>query len=116
MANIIYQGTPTSFPHAFNYTPSGDGDGLIQFSGSAWSGGVDKTIGLYLKISGEQVATAEIFSNGSSTHRRLNTGYANHRFSLNVIDGEIQPVEIEIGLLNSDTTFDINDSVSIVSF
>ena len=116
MAKIIYQGNPGTLPYQFSYTPDNDQDVLIQLAGSAWSGTANVSIGLYVKIGGVQVTKTEVFSNGASTHRSLIPGNANYTFPLNVVDDQIQPVEIEIGVISSETVFDVNDSVSLIAY
>ncbi len=68
-----------------------------------------------LEINGKEVCTAEIFSNGPSTHRLLMPGIVPYRFVLkhNAKDDSIEPVSITVKALNADTNFDHNDYISL---
>lgn len=43
----------------------------IEVSGSVWSQTEDQPIGIGVQLDGQAIGTAQIFSNGTSTHRAV---------------------------------------------
>lgn len=113
MKDIIYDGTPASLPHSFQYTPQSDAPSVMHLSGSAWTSVANTKIGLQVEVDGTVVVTSAIWSNGPTTHRALCAGLAEYQFTLKVVDGVVQPVTITIKALNANTIFDVNDYVTV---
>ena len=113
MASIIYNGTPASLPYSFEHIPDSDIEVVVQLYGSAWSQTANTKIGLKMSVDGQEVVSASVFSNGTSTHRTF-SGFGPHQFPIKIVDGQIQPVKITIDKLTPATVFDVNDVVTIV--
>ncbi|MEO1412750.1 MAG: hypothetical protein AAFW73_22860 [Bacteroidota bacterium] len=116
MPTIIYDDTPSALPYSFQYTPSDDDPGIIYLGGSAWAAQPNAMIGLTLEVNGSVVCSAQVFSNGPSTHRTLVPGVVKYAFPIDVKDKVVQPVTITIAALNAETVFDQNDRIILMQY
>lgn len=114
MSSIIYSGYPGSLPFKIQYTPEIDQAVTLILTGSAYSTNGNVKIGISVDVNGSHATSAEIFSNGPSTHRALVSQPSNYTFPFEVIDGVVQPVTITFNNQNSNTIFDINDSITLM--
>jgi hypothetical protein len=114
MAEIIFSRIQQkTLPFTTTYTPNIDSEIVLMLSGSAWTSRVNCKIGLVLEIDGVEICSAEIFSNGPTTHRLLIPGIVSHTFKINYKDSSPEPVNITVKALNGDTLFDQNDYISL---
>jgi len=68
---IINQVGPLPLKAQFN-SPM-DGPSLFAVTGTAWSGSDNVLLQMNVQLDGTQIGTAQIFSNGSNTHRAFAT-------------------------------------------
>jgi hypothetical protein len=70
---IIRQVGPLPITATFN--APGDEPMYLEVNGSVWSQNANQMIGIGIKLDGKAVGTAQIFSNGSTTHRAVVPAY-----------------------------------------
>lgn len=81
----------------------GDMPMYIEVSGSVWSITANQMLGINIELDGTKIGTAQIFSNGPSTHRAVVPAWVPVKL------GQGQHT-IALTLANSATTSDLNDS------
>ena len=93
-------------PIQTSFKAPSDGPTCLVLSGSVWSARANQMIGIQLQLDGKVIGSAEIFSNGASTHRAVVPSY--------------MPVTLAFGqhtlslvALNSATTSDFNDFFNV---
>ena len=91
---------------AFN-APS-DGPSFISVSGSVWSQTANQPIGIGVQLDGQTIGSAQIFSNGASTHRAVVPTYIPVKLTL----GQHKLTLIQ--LTGTTTTSDSNDVFTAV--
>lgn len=70
---ILQQAGPLPISATFNSI--GDSPMYVEVNGSVWSQTANVMIGIDILIDGQSVGMAQIFSNGSSTHRAVVPAY-----------------------------------------
>lgn len=70
---IINQAGPLPIKATFNAVS--DAPMTLEVNGSIWSGGTNSLIGIQVELDGQGVGAAQIFNNGSSTHRAAVPAY-----------------------------------------
>lgn len=66
---ILDQAGPLPITATFNSI--GDAPMYLEVNGSVWSQSTNVPIGIAIQIDGQAVGTAQIYSNGSTTHRAV---------------------------------------------
>lgn len=66
---IVSQKGP--LPIKVNFTAPGDMEACLVINGSVWSTTANTMLGIQVALDGQNVGTAQIFSNGASTHRAV---------------------------------------------
>lgn len=70
---IIQQKGP--LPITVNFNAIGDGPMYLEVNGSVWSQSANNMLGIAIKLDNNPVGTAQIFSNGTATHRAVVPAY-----------------------------------------
>lgn len=70
---VINQAGPLPITAPFN-APS-DAPMYLEVCGSVWSQNVNNMLGIAIQLDGQNVGTAKIYSNGSTTHRTVVPAY-----------------------------------------
>ena len=70
---IVNQAGPLPITATFNAL--GDEPVYLEVNGSVWSQNPDNMIGIGIELDGQAVGAAQIFSNGSTTHRAVVPAY-----------------------------------------
>jgi|SRR5215203_295076 len=70
---ILSQAGPLPIKATFN--APGDSPMFIEVNGSVWTQTANQMIGIVIELDGNAVGTAQIFSNGNSTHRAVVPAY-----------------------------------------
>ena len=70
---IISQAGP--LPITANFNAPGDEPMYLEVNGSVWTQSANNMIGIAIQLDGQAIGTAQIFSNGSATHRAVVPGY-----------------------------------------
>ena len=90
---IINQSGP--LPITTPFVSPTDAPAALFVSGSVWSQFTNTMIGIAIILDGQQIGAAQIFSNGTATHRAvvpvfipIDISIGNHTLSLNVTSGE----------------------------
>jgi hypothetical protein len=65
--------TPGPLPLKTQFNAPLDGPALLVVTGSLWSNTANVMLVLFVYLDSQQIATVQIFSNGTSTHRVLPT-------------------------------------------
>lgn len=102
---IISQAGPLPITVPFN--APGDEPMYLEINGSVWAPAAGQMIGIAAELNGTVLGQAQIFSNGSTTHRAVVPAYFDLRFS----DG---PQSLTLTVANSNTTSDSNDFYNAV--
>src|SRR5216683_4133399 len=97
---IISQVGPLPIQATFN--APGDDPMYLEVNGSVWSQSADNMIGIGIELDGQAVGTAQIFSNGNTTHRAVVPAYIQIQLS----EGQHT---LSLSLSNSATVSDSND-------
>ena len=102
-------------PKSVDFKAPGTGPGVVVISGSVWSPNTNKLIGIQVELDGTSVGTAEIYSNGGSTHRTVVTSYMQIELNKAWPGAPPEPPTYTLTLenLNADTTSDINDRFTV---
>ena len=79
---IIMQAGPLPITQTFN--APGDDPMYIEVNGSVWSQSENTLLGIDIALDGQPVSVAQVFSNGSSTHRAVVPAY----ISVQLTEGE----------------------------
>jgi hypothetical protein len=70
---ILSQVGPLPIKATFN--APGDSPMFIEVNGSVWTQSANSMLGITIELDGNAVGTAQIFSNGASTHRAVVPAY-----------------------------------------
>lgn len=70
---IINQAGP--LPITVNFNAPGDEPMYLEVNGSVWSQSANQMLGIGVKLDGQAVGSAQIFSNGNATHRAAVPAY-----------------------------------------
>ena len=70
---ILSQVGPLPVTATFN--APGDAPMYIEVNGSVWSQSADQMLGIGIKLDGNAVGSAQIYSNGNATHRAVVPAY-----------------------------------------
>ena len=97
---VLNQSGPLPITAKFN-CPT-DGPAAIYVDGSVWSGNNNTMIGIAISLDGRGIGVAQIFSNGSSTHRAVVPVFTPVQMS-------IGPHTLTLAPLNGQTVSDVND-------
>jgi hypothetical protein len=62
-------------PITINFNALADSPGILQVNGSIWSQTANIMIGIGIKLDGTVIGAAQIFSNGTATHRAVVPAY-----------------------------------------
>lgn len=66
---VIQQVGP--LPITVNFQAPGDSPMILEVNGSVWTQTANSMIGIGVKLDGQVIGAAQIFSNGASTHRAV---------------------------------------------
>ena len=70
---IINQAGP--LPITQNFSAPGDEPMYLEVNGSVWSQTLNTLIGIEISLDGQNIGAAQVFSNGSATHRPVVPAY-----------------------------------------
>ena len=70
---VIQQAGP--LPVTVNFNAIGDMAMMLEVSGSVWSQAANNMIGIGIKLDGNVIGAAQIFCNGTATHRAVVPAY-----------------------------------------
>lgn len=70
---IIQQKGP--LPITVNFNAIGDSPMYLEVNGSVWSQNANNMIGIAIKLDNNPIGAAQIFSNGTATHRAVVPAY-----------------------------------------
>lgn len=102
---IISQVGPLPITATFN--APGDEPMYLEVNGSVWSPDADQMIGIGIELDGQPVGAAQIFSNGSTTHRAVVPAY----IPIQLSEGQHT---LSLSLNSGATVSDINDFYTAV--
>lgn len=98
-------------PVKASFNPIGDFPMYIEVNGSVWSTTPNQMLGINIELDGQKIGTAQIYSNGASTHRAVVPAYVQVKLSYG------QQHTITLSAANSSTTSDINDTfVAVIHY
>ncbi len=96
-------------PISIVFTAPGDSPYYLEVNGSIWTQTANNMIGIQVELDGQVLGTAQIFSNGASTHRAVVPGY----FPVKLSYGQQHTLTLS-GAPNTTTTSDANDYFNAV--
>jgi hypothetical protein len=102
---IINQTGP--LPITATFTSPTNAPATIFISGSVWSQTTDTMIGIAILLDGQQIGTAQIFSNGNTTHRAVVPVFI-------PVDLAFGQHTLELSTSSGATTSDVNDPYNAV--
>ena len=108
MLQVILNQKPGPLPLNVTFQALSDGPSTLIVHGSVWSSTANQKLGIAIQLDGAQVGTAQIFSNGASTHRAVVPTY---------IPIKLQQGQHTLNLIllpGSQTTSDLNDFFTAV--
>jgi hypothetical protein len=70
---VIQQVGP--LPITVNFNALGDAPAILEVSGSVWCQTANNMIGIGIKLDGKVIGAAQIFCNGTATHRAVVPAY-----------------------------------------
>jgi hypothetical protein len=94
-------------PITATFSAPGDEPMYLEVNGSVWTGESNTMIGIGINLDGQNIGAAQIFSNGSSTHRSAVPAYVQIQLS----EGEHK---LNLYLNNGETVSDSNDFYTAV--
>ena len=94
-------------PITANFAAPGDAPMYIEVNGSVWSQSANVMIGIAIKLDGQSVGTAQIFSNGNATHRAVVPAY----IAVQLSEGQHT---LSLSPATTQTVSDYNDSYTAV--
>jgi hypothetical protein len=94
-------------PHSVTFSAPSDGPACFVLSGSVWARVADQMIGITLELDGVAIGTAQIFSNGTATHRAVVPSYIPVTLTYGKHTISVLP-------LNAATVNDVNDWFNVV--
>jgi len=98
--NIISQAGP--LPLSASFKAPLDGPALLVVTGSLWSPNANVPMQMSVQLDGKLIGTAQLFSNGASTHRCLPTLFLGFQLGYG-------PHTLQLAITSSATTSDLND-------
>lgn len=108
MLQVVLNEKPGPLPLNITFNALSDGPSTLIVHGSVWSTSANQKIGVAIQLDGAQVGTAQLFSNGASTHRAVVPTYVpiklqqgQHTLNLSLLPG-------------TQTTSDLNDFFTVV--
>lgn len=108
MLQVILNQKPGPLPISVTFNALSDAPSTLMVHGSVWSTSANQKVGFAVQLDGTQVGTAQIFSNGASTHRAVVPAYiplqlkqGQHTLNLVLLPG-------------TSTTSDLNDVFTVV--
>lgn len=105
---VILNQKPGPLPVNATFNALSDAPCTLVVHGSVWSVAANQKIGIAVQVDGAQVGTAQLFSNGGSTHRAVVPTY----IPLKLTQGQHT---LNLVLLpGTQTTSDLNDVFSAV--
>lgn len=102
---IINQSGP--LPITATFASPTNAPATIFISGSVWSQTTDTMIGIAILLDGQQIGTAQIFSNGNTTHRAVVPVFI-------PVDLAFGAHTLELTTTNGNTVSDVNDPYNAV--
>ena len=97
-------------PVKATFNALGDSPMYIEVNGSVWSSSANQMLGINIEVDGAKIGTAQIFSNGASTHRAVVPAYVPVKLTYG-------QHTISLSVANSATVSDINDSfVAVIHY
>jgi hypothetical protein len=102
---VISQVGPLPISQTFN--AMSDAPAVLVVSGSVWSQQANTMLQIAIQIDKKQIGTAQVYSNGPSTHRTVVTSY----IPVQLTQGQHS---LSLALGNSATTSDQNDFFTAV--
>lgn len=102
---IVNQAGP--LPITATFTAPGDEPMYLEVNGSVWSQDTDVMLGIAIQLDGANVGAAQVFSNGSGTHRPVVPAYV----SVQLSEG---PHTLVLTANNTNTVSDFNDFYTAV--
>jgi len=93
-------------PIKVNFNSPGDLMVCLQMDGSVWSTSGNQMLGIQIAVDGQNVGTAQIFSNGASTHRAVVSSFVPLKLTYG-------PHSIALTAM-ANTTSDLNDLFTAV--
>ncbi len=90
-------------PLKASFNAPGDMPMYLEVCGSVWSASANQMIGINIELDGTKIGTAQIFSNGQSTHRAVVPAWV----PVKLAQGQHT---LALSVANSATTSDLNDS------
>lgn len=102
--------SPGPLPVKATFNAPGDSPMYIEVNGSIWTQSANQMIAFNIELDGQKVGTAQVFSNGSSTHRPVVPAYV----AVKLTQGQHT---ISLSPANSGTLSDANDSfVAVIHY
>jgi hypothetical protein len=96
-------------PISVVFTAPGDSPYYLEVNGSVWTQTANNMIGIQVELDGQVLGTAQIFSNGASTHRAVVPGY----FPVKLSYGQQHTLTLSAAP-GTTTTSDFNDFFNAV--
>ena len=96
-------------PISVEFNAPSDAPSYISVHGSVWTQTANQNIGIGVELDGQAVGSAQIFSNGSSTHRAVVPTY----IVVKLTQGQHK---LTLGPLTGATTSDSNDVFTAVLY
>ncbi len=102
---IIDQAGPLPISTSFN--APGDDPMYLEVNGSVWSQASNVMTGIVIQLDGKPVGTAQVFSNGNTTHRTVVPAY----IPIQLSEGSHT---LSLSAMSGGTVSDFNDSYTAV--
>lgn len=107
MAIQVIVNQPGPLPIKVNFDALGDMPVYLEIGGSVWSEVANTMIGIGVDLDGVRLGAAQIFSNGTSTHRAVVPAYLPAQLSFG-------QRTLELYLNSGETISDVNDFYTVV--
>lgn len=104
---VILQGLQGPLPHTVKFNAISDEPTFLEVTGTVWSGNANVMIGIRVSLDGQLVGVAQIYSNGTTTHRAVVPAY----IGIQLTEGEHT---LTLSALDSRTVSDSNDFYNAV--
>jgi hypothetical protein len=104
--SLIHQ-VQGALPHSVTFSAPSDGPACFALSGSVWATAANQMIGITLELDGVAIGSAQIFSNGTSTHRAVVPSYIPVKLAFGQHTISVLP-------LNAATVSDVNDFFNVL--
>jgi|SRR5687767_4888676 hypothetical protein len=110
MAVQIILSAQGPLPVKATFNSPGDSPMYIEVNGSVWSSSPNQMLGINIDVDGTNLGTAQIFSNGASTHRAVVPAYVPVKLAYG-------QHTITLSAANSATVSDSNDTfVAVIQY